>query len=534
LRRVAPFLPVLVACAAASAWTLLSPPGANDLQGGDEGYYGTMARNVLASPAQVLSPSLSPLGPPGDKPPLYPLLIAPFVRALGATPAAVRAPSEAMGVIVAGGLGALVGLASGPATAVFASALLATLPWFADSSRSAMAELPLTALAVLALLVLAIEPRSRARAVTAGALLGLAFLCKLWLVAPPALAAVALLPWRDRHATRAFLWLAGSALVVASAHLVAVALLQPAAFAHWRYIYLSRSLAERVRGEGYADYWRLPAGAYWAEVTRAYGLVLPLVAIGVEVAWRRRAERVPRALLAWACGLVLLSLFSIKSTGYPFVIMPAFAGLAALGADAIARGVRPHVWPVVVGALLTSPPLARWGAQALPLALWLCVWVAGLALVVLARLPRVPVGRAAAAWALLAVALGTWRSGERLAKRYHTPGYERVALAIAPRLAEMSPQTPCFVAPEVPTFDFHLFRTGLYWGTPITPWTAERFAALKSDRNLRVFVVDPTRSFYGGWPDSATVTWLERNTREITRELPAGPGGERPLRVFVR
>jgi len=49
-----------------------------------------------------------------------------------------------------------------------------------------------------------------------------------------------------------------------------------------------------------------------------------------------------------------------------------------------------------------------------------------------------------------------------------------------------------------------------------------------------VFVVDPTRTFYGGWPDSAMVSWLERETTEITARMPPGPHGERPLRVFVR
>src|SRR6185436_14249285 len=93
-RGVRRFAPWLVACAAGVVWLVLSPPGRNDLAGGDEGYYGTMARNVLASRAQLVSPSLSPLGPPGDKPPLYPLLIAPFVRAWGPVPAAVRALSS--------------------------------------------------------------------------------------------------------------------------------------------------------------------------------------------------------------------------------------------------------------------------------------------------------------------------------------------------------------------------------------------------------------------------------------------------------
>jgi len=162
------------------------------------------------------------------------------------------------------------------------------------------------------------------------------------------------------------------------------------------------------------------------------------------------------------------------------------------------------------------------------------VWAAGAALTGLARVPRLPAGRAVVAWALLAVAVNGWHDATHLRAPYHTPGYERVSRALAARLADVDPTTPCFVAPEMPTFQFHLFRTGGYWGTPIAPWTAARFAALREDPRLRVFVVDPSRTFYGGWPDSATVTWLEQHTRELTRELPAGPHGERPLRVFVR
>ena len=519
---------------AGAAWLVLSPPGANDLVGGDEGYYGTMARNVLASPSQAVSPSLSPLGPPGDKPPLYPLMLAPFVHAWGPVPAAARALSAPSAVIVAGGVGALVGSVAGPATGLFASALLATLPWFADGSRAAAAELPLTALATLALVLLAAAPRSRPRAAAAGALIGLAFLCKLWLVAPAALAACALVARRGPGAGATLALLVATALGTASLHLAAVAAFQPRAFEHWRYIYLGRSLAERMGGEGYAEYWRQPAGAYWAMVTRAFGLVLPLVAAGVENAWRRRAEPVPRALLVWACGLLLLSAFRVKAGAYAYTVVPAWAGLAALGCDAIARGVRPSAWPIAAGALLTSPVAATWGGQGLPVAAWAAVWLTGAGLVALTRVPRIPSGRLVATWAALAVLVGAGRSAVRLSERYHTPGYERVAAAIAPRLADVPPDVPCFVAPEAPAFDYHLFRTGRYWGTPITPWTPERFRELERDARLRVFVVDPTRTFYGGWPDSVALSWLERETREITAAIPAGRKGERPLRVFVR
>ncbi len=529
--------PLLVVLVAGLAWVWLSPPGANDLVGGDEGYYGTMARNVLASPSQVLSPSLSPLGPPGDKPPLAPLIIAPFVRAWGAVPEAVRAPSAVCAGAIAWTIGRLVLPVAGASGALFATALLATLPWFADASRGAAAELPLTAFASLALVLLAGGRAGHRRVVLAGVLLGLAFLCKLWLVAPAALAAAVLVAGRERRAWMRLALLAGTAVAVASLHLLAVAWFQPEAFDHWRYIYLGRSLVERIAGEGYADYWQRPAGAYWATVTRAFGLVLPLVAAGAEAAWRRRREPVARALLVWACGLLVLSAFQVKSGGYAYVVVPAWAGLAALGVDAVAKRQGPHIVTVLLGALLTSPLLARWEANGLPTPLWAAVWLAGVGLAFAARGAErrwLPIHRLVTAWAVIAVLIGTARSVQRLRAPYHTPGYARIAAHVAPLLADVPPERRCLVAPEAPVFAYHLFRTGGYWGTPITPWTAERFAALRADSGLRVFVVDPSRRFYGGWPDPTTLTWLERETRELPAAAWGGASGPEALRVFVR
>ena len=532
--RLQRFVPLLVVMAIGVLWLVLSPPGANDLVGGDEGYYGTMARNVLASPRQAVSTSLSPLGPAGDKPPLVPMLMAPFVKAWGATPAAARAILPLCAVLIAWGIGQVVMPAAGPVAGLFASMLLATLPWFADASRGAAAEIPLTAFATLALVLLAGRPASRARAAVAGALLGLAFLCKLWLVAPAALAAAAMVAGRDRAALTRLAWLAGSAIAVGALHLAAVAIWAPADFAHWSYIYLGRSLTERVAGEGYAEYWRRPAGVYWATITRAFGLVLPLVAIGVEAAWRRRGETVPRALLVWASGALVLSLFAVKSGGYAYTIVPAWAGLAALGGRALAKGERPHLLALAVGALLTSPLGARWEANGLPPAAWAAIWAAAVVVTWLARQSPMIAYRLAIAWTIAAVAFGAARSAQRLAQPYHQPGYARIAASLAPAFADVPPDQRSLVAPEAPVFAYHLFRTAGYWGTPITPWTAERFAELRADTALRAFVVDPSQRFYGGWPDSATVAWLEREMREVPRSAWGGRDRPEALRVFLR
>ncbi|MEQ1832493.1 MAG: glycosyltransferase family 39 protein [Candidatus Eisenbacteria bacterium] len=523
----------LVALLVAAVWFALSPPWADDLIGGDEGYYGTMARNVLASPQQLVSPALSPLGPPGDKPPLYPLLLAPLVHVWGAVPAAVRVPSAVCAVVVTASLGVLLVPVAGVQAGLFATLLFATLPWFADAARGAAAEAPLTALTLLALVLLAGAPRSRGRALVAGALLGLAFLCKLWLVAPAALAAVALVAARDRRGVLNLVLLTGSALIVASLHLAVVAVVQPADFEHWRYIYLGRSLVERVQGEGYADYWLRPPGTYWAIMTRALGLVLPWVANGVRAAWRRRGEPVPRALLVWAAGLLLLSVFQVKTGNYVFVVMPAWAALAALGLAEAAAGRMPGLRWLAAGALLSSPLGAVIGADGLPWPVWAVVWGSAALVSVGARLFAGSARRLAMACALLALALGTGRSAQRLSARFHTPGYQDVAALVAPRLATVHPAIPCMVAPEAPVFDFHLFRTALYWATPGRPWNAVRLEQVQRDTLLRVFVVDTSRTFHGGWPDDATLAWLERDLREITSELPSRPYA-RPLRVFVR
>ncbi|HKQ56900.1 MAG TPA: hypothetical protein VJY35_03440, partial [Candidatus Eisenbacteria bacterium] len=109
-----------------------------------------------------------------------------------------------------------------------------------------------------------------------------------------------------------------------------------------------------------------------------------------------------------------------------------------------------------------------------------------------------------------------------------------IARQLAPRLAPDPPARAAFVAPEAPVFAYHLFRTGLYWATPHTPWSDARRARIIGDPGLRAFIVDPSGNGYGGGPDSATLAWLERDTREITREIEALERRRISVRVFVR
>ena len=125
----------LVVLAGIAGWLSWSRLGANELVGGDEGYYGVMAQSILVEPRLILSPPLSPLGPPGDKPPLYPALLAGSIRLFGSNEVALRWPSEAAALLIALMLVALLGRVAGAAGVLAAAGLFVSLPWLADASR---------------------------------------------------------------------------------------------------------------------------------------------------------------------------------------------------------------------------------------------------------------------------------------------------------------------------------------------------------------------------------------------------------------
>jgi hypothetical protein len=267
---------------------------------------------------------------------------------------------------------------------------------------------------------------------------------------------------------------------------VAVAIAAPQHLAHWLGIYFRFSLASRVAGEGFAPDWLKPPTYYPLILVRAFVLLLPFVAIGAWTAARRLREPAPRAILVGALGFVPLSLFGVKSGVYLFPVVPAWAALAALGFATVTERLRgvPRAIAVVLAALAVLGGLAR--------------------------------------------------EMQRLPLRYHDPGFRAVAAALEPVLRDAPAGRASYVAPEAPAFGYYLFRGGRYWGTPLLPWSEAQRLGVATDPDLRAFVVDPAERFYGGWPDSATLGWLERDTREITGEIERQAGRRLEVRVFLR
>lgn len=478
-----PLPALMLAVVTVAMWWALSPASRNDLVGGDEGYYATMARNLLADPRQWLGPSLTPLGPPGDKPPLYPGLIAVMIRCFGFSEAAVRAVSFASALVVLGSLAALARRFVGGRAAVLAVALAGTLPWLADSSRVAASELPLTAFGMLALVVLTGPTITFRRGLAAGALFGLAFLCKLWLVALLGLPALA---WGwPFHERRLWAGVGLGAALVGGAQLMAVQWLDPAQLDHWLKVYGLFSFADRAAGGGYAAFWLKGPEFYGVLLARAFILMLPLIGGGLAVSVSRFRDPGARLMLGWAVGLIVISAFAVKSGGYVYPLVPGFVLLAAAGARAYAeRGCLARLMTVGLVALA-------------------CVG-------------------------------GSVRIAQRLPQAYHDTGYAAIAAAIAPRLLPTERGVACVLAPEAPAFRAYLMRDVDYWDSPYQPWSAQRAAALAADPHLRAFVVDPTGRAYGGGPDAATLAWLEQHTLEITHSIRRRDGSPLEMRVFVR
>lgn len=466
-------------------WGLFGGLAANDLVGGDEGYYATMARNLLAEGSQWAKVSLSPLGEAGDKPPLVPALLALATLLFGFSETALRTVpllSTAFAMLAATRLGERLAPGRG---AIITALLLATLPWLADGARVVSAEPTLAAFGLWALVLLTGDPLSPKRAAMAGVLLGLAFQCKTWLVVLVALPAAAAL---IGHSRRTWLAVGAGAAAASMLHLVVVLVLTPRDLAHWVNVILRFSLASRAGGEGFASYWLQPPTFYVRMLAQALLLWSPLLAIGVIEAWRRRREPTARVLLGALASLLLLSAFRVKSGGYLHPLVPLAAVLAALGAHALGE---------------------RSGYRGIARA-------------------------AAVTFVAIAVVAGAWRVSQRLPQRYHDPGYREVAAFLAPALASAAPSDTVLIAPEAPVFQALLFRTTDYWDTPYRPWTEARAARLMAGTGPSWFVVDPGGRLYGGRPDSATIAWLETQTREVTEEVVRASGRDIEVRVFER
>lgn len=501
---------------------------ANDLIGGDEGYYAVMARNACQGFRAALNPSLTPLGDPGDKPPLVPLFLSLGLLLGGIREGSLRLPILLTAVAIAPLLILVTRAVRANTSGKWAAAIWLCTPAIAYAGRIVQAEPVLVALGLAGMwgMLRAIQRDSSGVAIVGGALLGLAYLSKLWLVAPliAAIAGAACLEIaRPHHERVSFLrvLLVGAAafLIVASAQILLCFLVTPETVPHWIRIYFEFSMQGRGSGQGYADYWIKPWHYYLRILGQSMTLWLPLVVLGI-FSWIQEARSGSRR--AWTClslvggWLVVLIPFSamaVKSGNYTLPFLPALCLCAGQGIV----GFRSRHCPVSVTSLLLASLMGALLVLAAQIesagglrlhssattSIGLC-WSAVIAATAIGGRHR---SLRAASTVLLAVTLlaGLARQVQLTRVQNHSTGFASLARALEPGLLALDAREPCFFAPEWPSMSFYTYRTGRYWESPYVPPDPD--SVLRSlESEAPWFYVVATPGLYGGHPDSIAMS----------------------------
>jgi 4-amino-4-deoxy-L-arabinose transferase-like glycosyltransferase len=509
----------------------------------DEGRYGTSALNILNDYHQIAIVSPDPGGIPWSTwPYAYPTMLAGSIVLLGKTEFALRIVNLVLMVLTALCIYRLaVLLIKDRTTALLAFGLFLLNPSTIAYARSAMAE-PSVVFWGCAAMVAAASYRESGRltsAALAGVALGLGFLSKLWLILPFGAAVALLLLSRlpdeklgkiVRDAALGFVVF----LIVAGSHLLLLRLLSPESLKIWLGTYFQGAAATRVGGAGYdPSLWYKPWWFYLGALFKGTFFGLPLLFLGIADLIRRRRFLV-LGCAAWLVGPVfVLSLFKVKEAAYISQAYPALVLLMACGLLPFLETMRPLEVALsalasivlagfffVVGVVTRTQVVMMLALYALYLA------AAPLKLLLPGWRKRAAIA-AAMATLLLADAVVVQRA---LA---HRTNYREVAAYFKPRVGPLRPGTVTFTSPEFSAIGFYLFRQGEYWDTFYFHKSDEQFRDELEHGDRLFYVVDPSRTLYGGKFKPEWETLLTQNTRDITAEVEQATGTKIGLRVLV-
>lgn len=539
----------------ACALTFVGSTLRRELATDNEGVNVTMASNALAEPVRLLRPSVFPGGrhdwaseelPALGNTPFHGALLAPLA-ALAGLPGMGALPWLSVWVTVLASALLLSGAGVGSRAAWYAALLLGTSPAFLSRGTSLEMEPTLTAFCAGGLLAFVRGVRTRRLSWSAlgGALMGLGFLTKMWLIAPYALAACGFVlvettlvraradaPLRLR---RGVLAAAAGFVGAASLHLLCVLVLSPGDLGRWlSHVYLGLFSGEGVTAaklSGAADQPARPAFYYLALLYRDGFQLLPLVLLGLP-AMLRRARSESMAVLAMAfgagAGVVLLSVPAVKEPLYVLSVQPLLYLLAATALAEVEADDKKHRTPNAAAA---------YAAIALAVLATLGVWLfAGDARAGGLPYPSVHMAGTVAACAVaMLVARGSdSRAGLALTAACAAallaygvamlseprPTPERaLAEALRGELAGAEPAYPSFVAPHSRVLMGMLGRAG-------TDWPRKAPCALPDDARLSVIVLGPEQR-------AAACLSVLRERLVAARELPLPPTAARSYRAYA-
>ncbi len=508
----------------------------------DEGRYGLVAVNILTDHRQLACLSEDPLGAPGSKPFMYAVSLAASVRLLGKTEFALRFVSVA--ALLGAGLlllGVVDSFLNDRWLPLLTLLFFLLNPWTISYARSAMPEPTLVFWGSLALFSAARFSRNRdlPSAFVCGLTLGFAFLTKLWLVFPFALASLVIFSAayfvgpKPRVAVAALL--ASSAFILTCvSHLLLVLWWTPSDFRHWLQLYFVVSFSSRVAGEGQdTTMWFHPWWFYLAGLFKATFFALPLVYLAVYTLLRQGNRLLVAVLAAMLSPFLILSLFTVKQTSYVFPAFPAVAFLLAYG-TLLAFRSRPAK-PLVVATVLSAATALFFFSLyaitpkelALICGLYLLYIIVSLAGQKYILISEVALASSALAAMLIASVLAVTIS---LAHRTY---YREIAAYFRPSLAHYAPQTVVFQAPEFAALEFYLFRSGQYWQTYYFHQSYHDFLEKLKNGAIVFYVVDPNGELYGGKLSPEKLNALHEYATDETLEVERAVGKKIPVQVLV-
>jgi 4-amino-4-deoxy-L-arabinose transferase-like glycosyltransferase len=530
-------LVVIVLYAALTLYRL----GTSDLES-DEGRFGLAARNILSDPRQLAIVSQRPLGEPGSMPYMYPLALALSVTLVGPTEFALRIVNVV--AVLAGALlfGRAARLLTGDRLVSFAAfAVFLLNAGTIIYARFALPEAFVVAWGCAALYA-ALKASRTGRAVWAvlcGSALGVAFLAKLWLVAPFVLACASLIVAANlRRAQPIPLRLTALAAVtfvaLSGTHLLFVLILAPDTWPHWRDIYYQFTFKSRVAGLGYdPDMWYRPWWFYLAAAFKASFFGLPFRMLGLVRSLGDRRTETLLVIGALLSPLVFFSFFRVKQASYVYSAFPALALLVALGLVAVLR--RPDLKALLPATALSAMvATAFFALGVLPSVQWLAVLglyalYAGGALLGQGHSPAVR--RLIVAGFIIAMLAPGLSVVHRTLR--HRTYYREIAAFVGPLRASTSPRDPVFTAPDSPAMEFYTLRHGAYWETFYYHESLATFERALKERRRLFYIVDPSGSLYGSKVSAEKLRALRAHTRDVTPALERALGRTLPVTVHT-
>jgi 4-amino-4-deoxy-L-arabinose transferase-like glycosyltransferase len=508
----------------------------------DEGRFGISALNILTDWHQLAIVSEDPLGRYATKPFLYPLTIAGSLCLFGKNEFAVRVVNVvalAAAALLVFALARLLFPDRGLPFLTFGAFLLN--PWTISYARTAMPEPELVLWGCLGLYAAAkFYTGGRARwAALCGLALGLAFLCKIWLVYPFALGSSVFFvsklvkSWNRKTALTSGLAVGVFALVGGS-HLLLAWWLAPETLADWIGLYYRITFKSRLAGEGFdPEMWYLPWWVYFGTVFRASFFALPLVLAGAYDLAKNGNRQINALVLSLLSPCLLFSFLRVKQPSYVYPAFPALALLIAYGIrcylgrmDRQKLGVA-SLLSALVAILFLRLGLFGVGGLAGMLILYLAFAASGL-------VP--PHFQKAAKWFVVCVSVcGMLLAGVMVVRQSlrHRTYYREISSYFAAALRPYRPQDVAFTSPEFPSFQFYTFRSGQYWQTYLFHQSLAEFLAGLKRGSEAFYVVDPSGTLYGGKVSAEKLTALQKYAVDVTPEIERSIGHSLGLRVFV-